>query len=592
MGFVSQAVGVGAASAQHSTSDALIAIVVSSVDTNLKGAGWAPVGGEQTIYVWWAPYKTRVWWRRPGSSGTVTASSVDPAGTVALLRYSSVSADIVGAHYRTQSEPPVFPSVGSGDGTAVRIGVMGDPSLPAGTAQRVYDWPLMVGDSAASGGAAYALGAGGVTSGHGWTLLLPSAPAAATPVLIKPDKAAQKVSTPIDIVWQTVPGQKHYVIRRTAPGGAVSYWQGSGWTTSYVTRAGGGSAVSVTSGAGTWTFSVRAIVSPTASEWSSPKTVVLAGDPSPATVSVSSWTTRSPTVTVSGTPGASATITGYRLQVTDSANDITIFESESGVFNLSGLPNGYTIFGGQVIQNGDHVGPFGVANGTINVPPVPKPTVTAVAIYHTETIPPGSPATAGLPGVRLSITSSVAGPVEVSRDGQILHAGDITTALDVDDFTLGSEYRVRVGDISRSPIEWSDWVIVPLPSTVSQDAWLVPVQAPHLAVRACPVEDAPEIWDTQAVATRFLGDPEEHLTFGASMLQAGGHTLVVESDWERERMLEALRSNGWLRYRFPDRWDGTVGRTDRFRVVSPVTVTQTRYLERFEIQYSWVSQTS
>ena len=602
MGFVASYAGARSAPVVWAAGDVLVAVgVVVRGDTSLPvlPSPWVRQWSESLLIGaggLYRAYQVTVWTRVMSSAGSAvvqpdwrTSSTWDPS--VWVGRYTDTDVRAVVSR-RVQNERPVWPAspaVAAGD--VVHVAALYYPSLPSGDVQRAVGEGYIVSDRTTSGVVAAATSTGLRTDGVALTVHLSSAPVVPTPVLVSPSTAGVEAGM-VPVAWQPVTGQQSYAIRRTS-GGTSVYWTGTAWQSSPIAVSGSALSVSVDLPGGVWTLAVQVTVAGTASAWSAPVSVTAAAAPAAPTVVVSSWAVRRPTITVTGSAGSGAVLAGYRIEVLSAGELIETTLDDDGVWQPSGLPDGPTIVRAAVVQNGDQQGPWATVSGTVAVPPVPAPAVTAAVQALADTIPPGGDHTDGLPGVRLSITTSLTqGRVEVSRDGHILTAGDISGALEVDDYSPGSDYRVRVGDVSADPVEWSAWVPVALPADFSQAGWLVSPQFPELSVKTghhVYDEVAPNL---RAHSNLYLDSALEHLTFGVPVRARRRVQVSVESRWAWDRASALLSSGLLLRMGWCPSTDGTPIPTDLFRVAEydPKRWMPTRNLDIWRIDFDIIPQ--
>ena len=227
------------------------------------------------------------------------------------------------------------------------------------------------------------------------------------------------------------------------------------------------------------------------------------------------------------------------------------------------------------------------------VPPVPAPSVVASIGYLAETAPPDG---TGLPGMRLTITTSLPGvvPYEVERDGTSFLAGTLSASHDVEDYTAGTTYRVRVGDSTSEPIEWSGWVTVTVPEGLDQTHWLISEQYPELSVKVDHHVYGAAARNLRAQADVWLDDDSEHLTYGVPVRARRPVQIGVRSRWAWERV-EALLSSGLLlRMGWCPSTDGTPTPTDVFRVAEydPSRFIPTRNIDMWRIDFDIIPQDS
>lgn len=537
---------------------------------SLSGPGEWTLLGMETVREWsdywgsWASTTAGVWVWNPTVSGSGRLEVDLDGKRVPLALYRADAPLYSSASQRVQNQQIAFPGLAGVPGDVVRIAHCSqNANLPSGDTRE--DAPVVdLSRRAWTTGDVPSVTVGPRSDGRTWTLLFSSRRRVPAPVIVSPSAVAPGAG---QVEWEPIDGVTVARVRRKQ-GASVTYWTGSAWSASVSQVSASSSGVSVTHTVGAWTLDVQVGVGADDwSAWSAPQSLVVAADPLPPTVSVSSWTVRRPTVTVSGSAGAGATLSGIRVEVMQAGTVLESVLVQPGSWQPERLPDGPVTIRAAVVQNGDQRGPWAQVSGTVAVPPVPAPTVTAAVQYHTDTIPPGGDHTDGLPGIRLSITTSlVDGVVEVSRDGHILTAGAISGALEVDDYSPGADYRVRVGDASVDPVEWSPWVPVTLPVGFTQEHWLIAPQYPELSVwvqHHVYDEVAPNL---RAQTNVWLDDPTEHITYGVPVRPRGKRQFGVESRWAWERLSALLSSGLLLRMGYCPSLDGVPTPPDVFRV--------------------------
>ena len=602
MSHVATYSGGRSVSASWSAGDVLVAVVgVQRVDGGVPTVpGWELVATDRMatkigyIFGW---TQATVFVRRMESAGSGVVS-VDLRtetwwdASLHVLRYTSGHVRAAEVR-RVQNERPIWPAspeVAAGD--VVHVGLLVTPSVPTGDTQRVLTSNLVVSDRTTSGSVGAVTSTGARTDGLAWTLHLASQPLVPVPVLVEPSASSVDAGSPVTVAWQPIPGQTAYAIERRT-GSTTTFWSGSAWVSSRVDVAGSTSSVAVPLGAGSWALRVSAVVGSSQSAWSQSASVLAATAPGQPTVSVSSWTVRRPTITVSGSAGAGATLTGYRVEVVADGRVVESTLSVSGVWQPQRMPDGPVTVRAAIVQNGDQVGPWREVAGTVVVPPVPAPSVVASIGYLAETAPPDG---TGLPGMRLTITTTLPGvvPYEVERDGSGFLAGTLSGTHDVEDYTVGTTYRVRVGDSTSEPIEWSGWVTVTVPEGLDQTHWLIAEQYPELSVKVDHHVYGAAARNLRAQADVWLDDDGEHLTYGVPVRARRPVQIGVRSRWAWERV-EALLSSGLLlRMGWCPSTDGTPTPTDVFRVAEydPSRFIPTRNIDMWRIDFDIIPQDS
>ena len=542
-------------------------------------------------------YQVTVWTCVMSSPGSAvvqpdwrTSSTWDPI--VWVGRYTATDVRAVVSR-RTQNELPVWPAsqiVAAGD--VVHVAALYYPSLPSGDVQRAVGDSHIVSDRTTTGVVAAATSTVVRTDGAALTVHLSSAPLVPTPVLVSPSTAGVEAGV-VTVAWQPIDGQQSYAIRRTS-GGASVYWTGTAWQSSPVTVSGSASSVGVDLPGGVWTLAVQVTVAGTASPWSAPVSVTAAAAPPAPTVAVSSWAVRRPTITLSGSAGAGATLAGILVEVVQGGEVVESALVQPGTWQPERLPDGPLTIRAAVVQNGDQVGPWREVAGTVLVPPVPAPVVEASVGWLSATATPDAPL--GLPGMRMTITTSLPGtvPFEVERDGVAFAAGTITTSSDVEDYSVGGAYRVRVGDPAHDPVEWSEWVSVAAPTELDQTHWLISVQYPELSVFVDHHEYDEVAPDLRSQVSAYLDGGREHITYGVPLdarrrVQVGVRSRV---GWDRLRTL--LSSGLLLRMGWCPSADGTPTPSDLFRVegFDPRRFIPTRNIDVWRVGFDIIPQDS
>ena len=611
MSHVATYSGGRSVSASWSAGQVLVAVV--SARTSGTGvpqlSGWELVGegrvpaGSERVQVEGA-FRLTYYWdvcaifaRRFESAGSGVVSVTLGGGewwdtTLTVLRYTSGHHRVTSLR-RAQNERPIWPAspeVAAGD--VVHVGLLDSPSVPTSDTSRALSGRLVVSDAVTAGAVHQVTSTGARTDGLAWTVHLSATPLVPTPVLVEPSASSVDAGVPVTVAWQPIPGQMAYAIERRT-GSTTTFWNGSSWVSSRVDVAGSTSSVTVPLTAGSWTLRVSVVVGSTQSAWSQSASVLAATAPGQPTVSVSSWTVRRPTITVSGNAGAGATRTGYLIEVVADGRVVESTLSVSGAWQPQRMPDGPVTVRAAIVQNGDQQGPWREVAGTVVVPPVPAPSVVASIGYLAETAPPDG---TGLPGMRLTITTSLPGvvPYEVERDGSGFLAGTLSGSHDVEDYTVGTTYRVRVGDSTSEPIEWSGWVTVTVPEGLDQTHWLIAEQYPELSVKVDHHVYGAAARNLRAQAGVYLDDDSEHITYGVPVRARRPVQIGVRSRWAWERV-EALLSSGLLlRMGWCPSTDGTPTPTDVFRVAEydPSRFIPTRNIDMWRIDFDIIPQDS
>ena len=196
----------------------------------------------------------------------------------------------------------------------------------------------------------------------------------------------------------------------------------------------------------------------------------------------------------------------------------------------------------------------------------------------------------------MTITTSLPGtvPFEVERDGVAFAAGTITTSSDVEDYSVGGAYRVRVGDPAHDPVEWSEWVSVAAPTELDQTHWLISVQYPELSVFVDHHEYDEVAPDLRSQVSAYLDGGREHITYGVPLdarrrVQVGVRSRV---GWDRLRTL--LSSGLLLRMGWCPSADGTPTPSDLFRVegFDPRRFIPTRNIDVWRVGFDIIPQDS
>ena len=606
MAFVAAYSGSRSAPVVWGAGDVLVAVAMDASSVTLPSdwtLQWSSTLMQQLRPGFYYVSYVKVWTRRMGSagSGVVALAGVldvdDPSLWVG--RYSGVHVRAT-VDRRVQAERPVWlgsPEVAAGD--VVHVGMLTTPAVPDGDTSRLGNVRYVVSDRVTSGVVAAATATGAArTDGATLTVHLATQPLVPTPVLTQPSVAGVDSALPVPVAWDPIAGQTAYAIRRTSSAGVQSYWTGSAWQSTATTVTSSASSTSVSLPGGDWSLAVQVSVGSAVSAWSASVVVTAATAPAAPMVTVSSWVVRRPVVTVSGSAGAGAVLAGYQIEVwSGAAGTGELVESAldlDGSWQPTGLPDGAVTIRAAVVQNGDQRGPWTTTSGTVAVPPVPAPTVEAAVQYLSATVEPGADHTTGLPGVRLSIATSIPGPVriEVSRDGLVWVAGEMTGAKQLDDYSPGGDYRVRVGDLSRDPVEWSAWVPVTLP-VVDQRYWIVPPQAPELAVKTTSHSYDDLAPDLRSSVVSWIDSPEEHVTYGVAVNGRRHVQVGVWSRWSWDRLVEVLKSGLLLRMQWYDSTDGTPMPTDRFRVArfDSARWIPTRNIDAWSVEFDIIPQT-
>lgn len=529
MSYVGKYAGGSSVSVSYSAGDTLVALVTAErVDVLAVSApaGWVQHGSAQWLGSWWYVkyWAAAVWtWRAPadGTNRVVSFSLGDvDAHRTTILRYSGAKEVRGSAYARIQHARPSWPAIAeSGSGDVVHVLLADDAATPTGDALR-YSGIALAADRAVSSVAsiAAATSTGAITDGHAWTLFLAATLRVPTPVLTEIGPSVDTMAE-FELSWAPVPGQTSFSVQRATNGGSVEYWTGSAWqgTQAWVTSSASSVAYSEWAYGASYEIAVTVRIGTDASAVSAPLVIRGVQAPAAPSITLSSTVVRTPTVTVTGSAGSGATLTGYSITVRNSAGVITFQTVDADGVRAVTMPDGAITIEAYVLQDsGTQSGPTATLAATMVVPPAASPVVSVSTASHPVS---------GLPGVALAVTTSLPGtvPLEVRVDGVLRFSDEISAAKTVYDWSPGALYEVRV---IASDGESSLWVSAA--AGVVPHEWLTDPLAPELAVHAHLVEDPATSVDLRATASALLDRSAYAVGAGVAIGRTG--RLVLGTD--------------------------------------------------------------
>lgn len=347
------------------------------------------------------------------------------------------------------------------------------------------------------------------------TAYLASTNGPAAPTVTSPDGAVRDLAAAWTLAWTPVGVQTGVRVTRQSldgsgtPTGSVEYLTSvvtPAWSTSATTVTTTATTVAVPAGQFSGSGARYRITLATVGDASAPDL----GDP--ASLDVTSWQApvasnpsvgaalvggeivlRNPWVTVDGTPGTGATIDVHEVQVVDSTTGQVY---ASGTYAPGGgyaipateaeaLPNGVTVkLRGRVRQLGSQwsewveAGPY-----LVDAPRPAAPTISVAATTHP---------TSGLPGLAVTVTSSVAGTVTLYRDGENIGTFPTTAgAVVINDYNAPTDVTVSYTATTTNTATLPETSVPSSPATAtvptageSGHCWVIDPLDPSSAVQA------------------------------------------------------------------------------------------------------------
>lgn len=573
---------------------------VAAAGARSRGVGWW--SGEPTGDPTLLRHAVGAWVLTPSGSDSwsnTVSWLADPAaasGQLVLVRYSG-GFDYRVAYQVLNAQPVTYPGVSTTDvGNTLRVAVGGEAMLgqasslyvPAGHTLRASTPSMVVSDQAS---ASAAVSASGTRARYGISLVVRSTLAPEAPAIVAPLSGSHDLAAGFTLSWDPDGDQAGVrVTRRLLPSGATQYltsMAGNAWSTTATTLTTTES--EVTFPAGQWngggaryevtvrtTGPDKPALSPAATvtwvSWQPPSTTGVTVSP----VSGSQITSRVPTVTVTGSPGAGTTVDGWQWQALDGATvvyDSGTMLSDTGQVPVSqALPHGVSlVVRGRVRQAGSQWSAWVSLDPlTVHVPPPAAPVLTVAA----------AATAAGMPGLEVTVSASP-GTVALYRDGELM--GEYLTAgtLIVSDYLAApgavTTYTATVTDAATppntSPLSAPASGSVPPTSPVQQ--WMLDPQHPDEAVAVYVHELGAREHDPRVTTFQPVDSPG-WLVHTLGRVDAKGamslHTLRPD---ETEAALALLTSGRLLTLRLPGERDGTgwVGASWqlRFRVAGVVS---------------------
>lgn len=462
------------------------------------------------------------------------------------------------------------------------------------------------------------------------TAYLASTNGPAAPAITSPDGAVRDLAAAWTLAWTPDGEQTGVRVTRQsldgsgAPTGSVEYLTSVGtpaWSTSATTVTTTATTVAVPAGQFSAAGARYRLTVATVGDSSAPDL----GDP--ASLDVTSWqapvasnpnvgaslvggviVNRAPWIQVDGTPGSGATIDLHEVQVVDSTtgevyaqgtysgNPPNTWWHEVPATEEGALPNGVTVtLRGRVRQLGTQwsewveAGPY-----LVDAPRPAAPTLTVAQATHLAS---------GLPGLAVTVTSSVAGTVTLYRDGVSL--GSFATAagaLEIHDYNAPTDvtvtYTATTTNTAALPeTSQPSTAATAVLSTADRRQWLIDPLDPATAQRVHLIDVGSVEHGTRSMAYQPINSPSWIVRSMGRVDPSGSLTLLTVSRSNTDAVLSLLTSSRRLVLRAPTEEAGGVkwphGLTP-FRVTSPVSedrVVQRPYAYR-HISFEWVSDST
>lgn len=510
-----------------------------------------------------------------------------------VLRYSGVKTVVGSAVTALNNQKALYPSVaGTASGHVVRVAdvlfsagyyvspdTLAGQCVPAGHAQRASlstGMPasrVVVSDAAvASGGPADTVSGAGAALTNGWgvTLYLGSTFGPSAPTIVEPSGSAD-LAAAHTISWTPDGTQTAYAVRRrlysSGTPGAWQWWSGTDWSASSETWI-AGAATSLAQAAGLWSsggavYDVQVATKGDAArpDGSAYGGVQVVSRQSPTTSSVAvtpltgaTVTSRVPSVAVAGAAGSGASLTGAQVQILDAATSSVLAEGSHGpggswtVPLAQALSNGASVLvRGRTVQTGDQPGPWlQVGPYTVTVPTPPTPTVTASTVTH-----PAS----GLPGVRLTITTTGGVAARIVRDGTLLGDWPSPGMVQWEDYTLApgvaTSYAVSTLDAASPRNESPATTVTVTLSATGEHAhcWLIDLYDPATAVQVHLVDADDDVMDLRTTVYEPLGRADRIARSMTASTLSGRYTVSADDPATVAGALALLSSGRTLVYR-------------------------------------------
>lgn len=524
-------------------------------------------------------------------SGTVSGTVTWPLyhayavlKTLLVLRFSGIRQVIGWSATALNNQSAAYPAVAgaSMSGDVVRVAcVQGyiTPStlVPAGHTLRgsartgwastylVEGWGVVSSAPVASSTVTAATTTGNRVSGWGLSLALSSTVGPGAPSITAPVSGPADLTVPHTVAWTPDGVQSAYSVARRAGGGSWSWWDGTGFTgasESWIAGAGTSITAPAIAGGGgaAYEYQVRTKGDGDHPDGSAPAVVSVSSWPAPVVSSVavaplsgSTVTSRLPSVTVTGTAGSGASVTGREAQIVDSVSGVVYASGSwaSGSWTVpleQALPNGASVQArGRLIQNGTQPSAWVTSSTyTVTAPTPPAPTVTATEVTHPVS---------GLPGVRLAITTTGGVAARIVRDGTLLGDWPSPGMVQWEDYTLApgvaTSYAVSTLDAASPRNESPATTVTVTLSATGEHAhcWLIDLYDPATAVQVHLVDADDDVMDLRTTVYEPLGRADRIARSMTASTLSGRYTVSADDPATVAGALALLSSGRTLVYR-------------------------------------------
>ena len=504
--------------------------------------------------------------------------------TLLVLRFSGIRQVIGWSATALNNQSAAYPAVAgaSMSGDVVRVAcVQGyiTPStlVPAGHTLRgsartgwassylVEGWGVVSSAPVTSSTVTAAVTTGNRVSGWGLSLALSSTVGPGAPTITAPVSGPADLTVAHTVAWTPDGVQSAYSVARRAGGGSWSWWDGTGFTgasESWITGAGTSITAPAIAGGGgaAYEYQVRTKGDSDHPDGSAPAVVSVSSWPAPVVSSVtvaplsgSTVTSRMPFITVTGTAGSGASVTGREAQIVDSVSGVVYASGSwvSGSWTVpleQALPNGASVQArGRLIQNGTQPSAWVTSSTyTVSVPTPPAPTVTAAEVTHPVS---------GLPGVRLTITTTGGVVARVVRDGTLLGDWPSPGMVQWEDYTLApgvaTSYAVSTLDAASPRNESPATTVSVTLSATGEHAhcWLIDLYDPATAVQVHLVGADDDVMDLRTTVYEPLGRADRIARSMTASTLSGRYTVSADDPATVAGALALLSSGRTLVYR-------------------------------------------
>lgn len=516
----------------------LVVLVVHSGFSVSTPIGWEAAGSEVVtpavdFYGRYGSVRTRIFWRRATSAGTLTANFTawdfylrihsivldGPNGLVAILQKRINSAQFVFPAITLDDlytghilHVATVPAPGGSTATAGSGGTIRQSDKVFGPTSGVVGgqssaWATLTEQSFTTEDEIPSDDSGDRVGGWAQTLVFANISGPDAPQILHPLAGTLDLAAGFTIEWEPSGEQTGYAVRRRLGAGAWYWWNGTDWTTAttetIITST--STTLAVAPGAFANASSVYDIEVATVGDATRPElgeyaTVTVTGKAPPTLSSAvvtplsgSDITSLTPTVTLSGSAGSGGSFTGYRVRIDQDAGDGWVERLDSGVVSSpwtvsvaqsASLTNGLpTRFRSVAVQEDTQEGATTTSSTYTMAHPTPEQPVLAIE--------EGNHPESGLPGFEITVTSGTTGLLRLYRDGVLVYESSIVedSPLVVTDWTVGSGEITYTGAITTG--DGISTVIVTGPSdsvTSSLDpsghCWLFDPLDPSIAVQA------------------------------------------------------------------------------------------------------------